>query len=125
MFVMVPSYVMTVRLLNERAKFVRNNSLAMRRSSSSPPAAPHQPHQPHQRDLATATTSAANGHLRVSFTRQPAATCSGQEAPLLADGAPSDLAPAKYIDDDDDDDQTEPKCQRALMGRKRRPSGIE
>lgn len=29
MFVMVPSYVMTVRLLNQRAKFVRNNSLSL------------------------------------------------------------------------------------------------
>lgn len=29
MFVMVPSYVMTVRLLSRRAKFVRNNSLSL------------------------------------------------------------------------------------------------
>lgn len=34
MFVMVPSYVMTVRLLSRRAEFVRNNSLVMTNSAN-------------------------------------------------------------------------------------------
>lgn len=50
MFVMVPSYVMTVRLLSQRAKFVRNNSLLS--SNLNPSSSTHQPigssHSAHQ-----------------------------------------------------------------------------
>lgn len=70
MFVMVPSYVMTVRLLSQRAKFVRNDSILLaanqrRRSSATQVGATNQIGRSQQANkLSNSSSSAASNRLR-------------------------------------------------------------
>lgn len=94
MFVMVPSYIMTVRLLSHRAKFARNNSLLLNHSGATNAAAaaaanPSTNTASNQTNKLSMIVEYENGSSSMSPTKKSAPSSLGRSNSLLRSSAGS------------------------------------